>query len=1684
MRASALQRIEDEVIPAAQLLSPKSARAKQADDLAGVVDSAITTFQDKTQTGQIDEALAALGVSTGQGALPDTGILLGDTATGVNALGEVGATLEQIASGADETDMVKDTILDPSSKQASLGEEMRFSPEELADQFCSSLAIMDTIETQEKMADDLVLRRAQAYEQQSDLVGTVAMQQTMIQEHQTGQENIMRDFLDVAEKTRQHHLQELTEEIRIAQEQTAQNAMEQQTVQTALEQERGELMEKQQRLEETENQRRDDWEKEKKQWEQEKEAWKKERQETMEKWAMDTEQLKKQLSEQAAAASNIWGTVSTPNAASQSAGAGTGSKRSSKGGLLISDEDLGESPLNLCSPNEALSSERLKLVMKHSKHKKMIKQIIPSMPASEFTSSHDGHPKLLAGDLLVDGHSRPNSSRSMLSSSSTGANLESLENDNFSKFISVLSAKLDEEAESRRRIEDELYDIQKSALEQRVKAKLKELKAVKHLRSPRWVEKKMKSIRVQAESLQKDIEKQREESQQIHAQRKMQFSDIEKQMQQLSQSSIRVPKAGRLVGAPGGAHQLLPGAGGHVLGSPTGAVGLSSSVTGLTGAEAGAPVFAGETSSSTSSSKASVVAAPARVAEQSSTNRASAGKTVSGRAVGLMGKLNLDFMDKSQSSSSSHEVSSSEDSAKLKSVVARANEDIAEHKLEEQEAKQAADLLDRALGGLSASPLSTPPNFSSEEIAQASDKDKSAEEKSAKVLEPPALAEKAVDKASSRAEESEIAEEIYSDEFTASDDNKSSVGSLGDAMKKSKASLAPAGKDEQEEVYSGVAVVASPVVKESSTSPPLEIIVGVDTEDETSKKEIGTTTPPEKKKTSDVPILQPLESSERGGSPVSGLVPSEHLSSVLDEAEDVELQYNVVTRATGAGSSPDIELTAKKEVKLKSPSSSEKSSDMKNKVQEDNAGSTLFGSKQRSPSPVASLSSPVDQEAEVAPSSPQEVGDPFKTDFASKSSTGLEFAPAQPLPVSSANATSSAASGTSDVKSSELGKVAPSDVFFGPGARSRQASPVSEDEFSIKDLDVSAGYDLEVNADLWVEVDSPIKSVLGESVEQVDALVRSRSSSSSKKHLTGLDAGNVVPEAVVVDDVIVASVLPEASMGLDGEGIEPQIDAVERPPASLGKPFGKKTEELQVVMEDDVQQIGMDVHQPVPSRETRTLREMLGLTGESSSSNEDGTKGEDERIDRAAGELVLKPRGSALEPADHDDSHSLVEPSKRTEEDDVEIKPPPISPTQRSQELQEHVENRVAACVDDIVCDLCEQVWSEVEHDRSAVTPQQLQSEYGINVACGSGSSPYFGGMSSLQLRDAVLSDFGKGATTSSMMIAADPVSLRTSTGTGSYPHQDDGELPQTGNLEQYRTRNGKMFKKGEVRSMVCDFMDLIRRVVEDLLVEQGREIDTEEAEGPSVALLNGAAGRETATAPTGATKKSDPLWRRMPNDFFTLFTSNSALYQRLMTFCTKMKEENSPAFDVSHLEKYLDLLVDALYELLQDKEFVQARLLDAVPSDRWKTGLGVSPIYTLKMRNAGDDKNRPTYRQIAGLLGDECLKYIKPKKLVEGMADTPEDPEALIEASFPMSEEQLDALLGVELRDEEKAWLKVDEELLEVKNQLADSILDTLLGETVFDLVNLFQGPEDLLHPYVDAPAADSLSISRLNIQ
>eukprot|EP00392_Amoebophrya_sp_AT5.2_P000744 g745.t1 len=209
-------------------------------------------------------------------------------------------------------------------------------------------------------------------------------------------------------------------------------------------------------------------------------------------------------------------------------------------------------------------------------------------------------------------------------------------------------------------------------------------------------------------------------------------------------------------------------------------------------------------------------------------------------------------------------------------------------------------------------------------------------------------------------------------------------------------------------------------------------------------------------------------------------------------------------------------------------------------------------------------------------------------------------------------------------------------------------------------------------------------------------------------------------------------------------------------------------------------------------------------------------------------------------------------------------------------------------------------------------------------------------------------------------------------------------------------------------------------------------------------------------------------------------------------------------------IQGYLELLTDTFHELHKDRIYVREQLLDLHTSHRWKTGVGISPLYSLKMQGGPLQRNAeneaavhllptavgaghltaathlaasPTWNEFTGLLQKECLKARGGLP-----AGNEGDDAEFVADRYPMQEEDLDALLFAEIREEEKSWLRVDSDLISVKNQLANAIFDELLGEAVLDLVRVCKGPDELLvagsGEALTAGYQDSLSISRLNIQ
>uniref|UniRef100_A0A7S1AVJ9 DUF4378 domain-containing protein n=1 Tax=Noctiluca scintillans TaxID=2966 RepID=A0A7S1AVJ9_NOCSC len=151
---------------------------------------------------------------------------------------------------------------------------------------------------------------------------------------------------------------------------------------------------------------------------------------------------------------------------------------------------------NVCGSPLCSESAALKDVMLHSKHKKMLRKLIPSYPHEDPSQ-----------------HSAPSSTRSLYSNSSTSSsavasNDRVLENDHFTKFTCDLAKKIDQEDEARASMVEQLFRLQQRALEKKVREKMRHLESMEVEKSSRWVEKRMRKARKQAEAEHAELQRQ------------------------------------------------------------------------------------------------------------------------------------------------------------------------------------------------------------------------------------------------------------------------------------------------------------------------------------------------------------------------------------------------------------------------------------------------------------------------------------------------------------------------------------------------------------------------------------------------------------------------------------------------------------------------------------------------------------------------------------------------------------------------------------------------------------------------------------------------------------------------------------------------------------------------------------------------------------------------------------------------------------------------------------------------------------------------------------------------------------------------------------------------------------------------------------------------------------------------
>eukprot|EP00929_Paragymnodinium_shiwhaense_P036835 TRINITY_DN19700_c0_g1_i1.p1 TRINITY_DN19700_c0_g1~~TRINITY_DN19700_c0_g1_i1.p1 ORF type:complete len:3394 (+),score=752.34 TRINITY_DN19700_c0_g1_i1:173-10354(+) len=176
----------------------------------------------------------------------------------------------------------------------------------------------------------------------------------------------------------------------------------------------------------------------------------------------------------------------------------------------------------------------LKHMMRHSKHKLMIRKLIPSFPSPEE------HPLQ---------HSAPSSTRSLRSNSSSSSaagsvasNDRALESDRFTRFTCDLAKKIDKEEDARADMVEQLFKLQQKALEKKVREKLRHLNTMDSERSPRWVEKRTRKVRMRAEAEHAEIERQLAESKALHARRKLRISEMENRVYSWRSSTLKLKK--------------------------------------------------------------------------------------------------------------------------------------------------------------------------------------------------------------------------------------------------------------------------------------------------------------------------------------------------------------------------------------------------------------------------------------------------------------------------------------------------------------------------------------------------------------------------------------------------------------------------------------------------------------------------------------------------------------------------------------------------------------------------------------------------------------------------------------------------------------------------------------------------------------------------------------------------------------------------------------------------------------------------------------------------------------------------------------------------------------------------------------------------------------------------------------
>lgn len=175
----------------------------------------------------------------------------------------------------------------------------------------------------------------------------------------------------------------------------------------------------------------------------------------------------------------------------------------------------------------------LKDMMRHSEHRNMIRKLIPVFPSPEDPPMQHG--------------SAPSSTRSLLSNSSSSSSAaashdRALETDGFTRFTYDLAKRIVEEEQVRATMVEQLFRLQQKALGKKTREKLRHLKFIEAEKSPRWIEKRMRKVRMRADAEHAEIERQIAESKVFDARRKLRLSEMESTVYSLRSDTLRLKR--------------------------------------------------------------------------------------------------------------------------------------------------------------------------------------------------------------------------------------------------------------------------------------------------------------------------------------------------------------------------------------------------------------------------------------------------------------------------------------------------------------------------------------------------------------------------------------------------------------------------------------------------------------------------------------------------------------------------------------------------------------------------------------------------------------------------------------------------------------------------------------------------------------------------------------------------------------------------------------------------------------------------------------------------------------------------------------------------------------------------------------------------------------------------------------